>query len=39
LTYVFNYGAQPHTIDGVDAAAFVIGAREVEPQGVAAYRS
>ncbi|HVE08820.1 MAG TPA: beta-galactosidase [Paraburkholderia sp.] len=39
LTYVFNYGAQAHTIEGVDAAAFVIGAREVEPQGVAAYRS
>jgi beta-galactosidase len=39
LTYVFNYGERAHTIDGVDTADFVIGSREVEPQGVAAYRN
>lgn len=39
LTYVFNYGEATHTIDGVDAAAFVLGSRDVEPQGVAAYRT
>jgi beta-galactosidase len=39
LTYVFNYGERAHTVDNVDAADFVIGAREVEPQGVAAYRT
>jgi beta-galactosidase len=39
LTYVFNYGERAHRVDGVDAADFVIGTREVEPQGVAAYRT
>jgi beta-galactosidase len=43
LTYVFNYGEHAYTIDSainsVDAADFVIGSREVEPQGVAAYRT
>ncbi|HEY4351381.1 MAG TPA: beta-galactosidase trimerization domain-containing protein, partial [Paraburkholderia sp.] len=39
LTYVFNYGERAHHIDNVDAGNFVIGAREVEPQGVAAYRT
>jgi beta-galactosidase len=39
LTYVFNYGERAYKIDGVDAADFVIGSREVEPQGVAAYRT
>ena len=39
LTYVFNYANTRHVIEGVDASRFVIGAREVEPQGVAAYRT
>lgn len=39
LTYVFNYGEATHTVDGVDASAFVLGSRDVEPQGVAAYRT
>ncbi|KAB0648066.1 beta-galactosidase, partial [Burkholderia territorii] len=39
LTYVFNYGSTPHTIDAVPPSAFVIGAAQVEPQGVAVYRS
>ena len=39
LTYVFNYGPRTYTIDGVDDAAFVIGTRSVEAQGVAAYRT
>ena len=39
LTYVFNYGESTHRIDNVDAGDFVIGAREVGPQGVAAYRT
>lgn len=39
LTYVFNYGESAHAIAGVADDAFVIGSREVEPQGVAVYRS
>ncbi|MFP3802738.1 Beta-galactosidase C-terminal domain, partial [Paraburkholderia sp. SIMBA_027] len=39
LTYVFNYGGTPHTLDGVPPSAFVVGAAQVEPQGVAVYRS
>ncbi|EUC14658.1 Beta-galactosidase [Burkholderia sp. BT03] len=39
LTYVFNYTNARHVIEGVDASRFVIGAHEVEPQGVAAYRT
>jgi beta-galactosidase len=39
LTYVFNYGPRTYTIDGVDDAAFVIGTRSVQAQGVAAYRT
>jgi len=39
LTYVFNYGSTPHTLDGVPPSAFVVGAAQVEPQGVAVYRS
>jgi beta-galactosidase len=39
LTYVFNYAGTPHTIDGVPPSAFVVGAAQVEPQGVAVYRS
>ncbi|CAH2901258.1 MAG: beta-galactosidase (EC [uncultured Paraburkholderia sp.] len=39
LTYVFNYGESAHTIAGVADDAFVIGSLEVEPQGVAMYRS
>jgi beta-galactosidase len=39
LTYVFNYTNAKHVIDGVDAERFVIGTNEVEPQGVAAWRT
>jgi len=39
LTYVFNYGAEVHTLDHVADHAFVIGSRAVAPQGVAIYRS
>ena len=39
LTYVFNYRNTPHTIDAVPPSAFVVGTAQVEPQGVAAYRS
>jgi len=39
LTYVFNYGDRAHTLDGISDDAFVIGSREVAPQGVAVYRS
>jgi beta-galactosidase len=39
LTYVFNYSNDKHTIDDVADERFVIGGREVGPQGVAAYRS
>jgi beta-galactosidase len=39
LTYVFNYGSTPYSIEGVEQDRFVIGARAVEPQGVAAYRT
>ncbi|AUT70307.1 MULTISPECIES: beta-galactosidase [Paraburkholderia] len=39
LTYVFNYTNARHVIEGIDASRFVIGAHEVEPQGVAAYRT
>ncbi|KVE40179.1 beta-galactosidase [Burkholderia sp. BDU5] len=38
LTYVFNYGDAPHTIDAVPPSAFVLGDAQVEPRGVAAYR-
>jgi len=39
LTYVFNYGAEAHTLDHVPSDAFVIGSSTVAPQGVAIYRS
>lgn len=39
LTYVFNYSNDKHTIGGIADERFVIGGREVGPQGVAAYRS
>lgn len=39
LTYVFNYGDRTHTLDDISDDAFVIGSREVAPQGVAVYRS
>ncbi|MFP3245317.1 MAG: beta-galactosidase trimerization domain-containing protein, partial [Paraburkholderia sp.] len=39
LTYVFNYGEQVHTLTEVADSAFVIGSREIAPQGVAVYRS
>ncbi|WP_193390737.1 beta-galactosidase trimerization domain-containing protein, partial [Burkholderia multivorans] len=39
LTYVFNYGDTVHTIDAVPPAAFVVGSADVEPRGVAVYRS
>lgn len=39
LTYVFNYGDTPHTIDAVPPSAFVLGTAQVGPQDVAVYRS
>ncbi|GAB7126996.1 beta-galactosidase [Silvimonas sp. JCM 19000] len=39
LTYVFNYDTTAYDIQGVDAAAFVVGAASVAPQGVAIYRA
>jgi beta-galactosidase len=39
LTYVLNYGEQVHTLADVAESAFVIGSYEVEPQGVAIYRT
>lgn len=39
LTYVFNYSNEPHTIDDIGGDRFIIGSREVEPQGVAIYRA
>jgi beta-galactosidase len=40
VTWVFNYGAQPHTLpSGIPADAFLVGSHEIEPQGVAAYRT
>ncbi|MCR5895282.1 MULTISPECIES: beta-galactosidase [Burkholderia] len=39
LTYVFNYGDTPHTIDAVPPSAFVLGSAQVGPQDVAVYRS
>ena len=39
LTYVFNYGDAPHTIDAVPPSAFVLGTAQVGPQDVAVYRS
>jgi beta-galactosidase len=39
LTYVLNYGDQPHTLADVADGAFVIGSRTIEPQAVAVYRS
>jgi len=39
LTYVLNYGEQVHTLADVLDAAFVVGSREIQPQGVAVYRS
>ena len=39
LTYVFNYGSTPHTIDAIPPSAFVFGAAQVGPQDVAVYRS
>jgi beta-galactosidase len=38
LTYVLNYGDAIHTLADIDASAFVIGSRDIEPQGVAVYR-
>jgi beta-galactosidase len=39
LTYVLNYGEQVHTLADIADAAFVVGSREIQPQGVAVYRS
>ena len=40
LTWVFNYGAQVHTLPAdLPSDAFVIGSHDVEPQGVVAYRT
>jgi beta-galactosidase len=39
LTYVLNYGEQVYTLGDVAADAFIVGSRDVEPQGVAVYRS
>ena len=40
LTWVFNYGAHTHTLAAdIPTDAFVIGSHDVEPQGVAAYRT
>ena len=40
LTWVFNYGPGTHRIEAtIPEDAFVIGAREIEPQGVAAYHT
>jgi beta-galactosidase len=37
LNYVFNYNATPHRISA--AGNFIVGQEEVEPQGVAIYRT
>ncbi|MDR5758919.1 beta-galactosidase [Caballeronia sp. LZ035] len=39
LTYVFNYSNDPYTVDDIGGDRFIIGSREVEPQGVAIYRA
>ncbi|SPB14658.1 glycoside hydrolase, family 42-like protein [Caballeronia novacaledonica] len=39
LTYVFNYSNAPYTIEDIADERFVIASREVEPQGVAAYKT
>jgi beta-galactosidase len=39
LAYVLNYGEQSHTLADVADDAFVIGSREIGPQGVAVYRT
>jgi beta-galactosidase len=39
LTYVLNYGEQAHTLADIADDAFVIGSREIGPQGVAVYRT
>jgi beta-galactosidase len=39
LTYVLNYSEEVHTLADVDANAFVVGSRDIEPQGVAVYRT
>lgn len=40
LTWVFNYGAQTHRLpDDISSDTIVIGSHDIEPQGVAAYRT
>ncbi|QGZ66816.1 beta-galactosidase [Paraburkholderia acidisoli] len=40
ITWVFNYGPREHVVPAdIPDEAFVIGARTIEPQGVAAYRA
>ncbi|MBN3727028.1 hypothetical protein G3N92_22860, partial [Burkholderia sp. Ac-20379] len=40
LTWVFNYGPDAHELDpAIPDAAIVVGARRIEPAGVAVYRS
>ena len=40
LTWVFNYGSRTHTLAAeIPNDAFVIGSHDIEPQGVAAYRT
>ncbi|RDU98973.1 beta-galactosidase [Trinickia dinghuensis] len=40
LTWVFNYGSRAHSLPAdIPGDAFVIGSHDVEPQGVAAYRT
>jgi beta-galactosidase len=40
VTWVFNYGTQTHTLQAdIPGDAFLIGSRDIEPQGIAAYRT
>jgi beta-galactosidase len=40
VTWVFNYGTQTHTLQAdLPSDAFLIGSRDIEPQGIAAYRT
>ena len=40
VTWVFNYGTQTHTMPSdIPSDDFLIGSRDIEPQGVAAYRT
>ena len=40
LTWVFNYGPRAHALPAdIPNDAFVIGSHDIEPQGVAAYRT